>query len=131
MDCLLYETKDYVLEFCEIKKKQSIAHIFKFRNKQICFIEAIPKIDPTEFTDDVYLEISKICNTKSVYIDLSNIYGVNSSSWLMKWEFIVDSQGNLIDERFYVMKDLEDVEKDEYIILKEYINRRQSEQLIC
>ena len=126
MDCLFYETKDYILQFCERKKKQSIAHIFSFRDRKICFIEAVHKVDPTEYTDDIYLEISQICNVESVYIDLSSIYGDDNNSWLMKWDFITDINGNLLDERFHVMKDLKDIEKDEYIVLKEYINRKQN-----
>lgn len=130
MKCSMYKTKDYVLEFCKTVKVQSKAHVFEFRNKQFCFIEATNNIDPTEFTVDIYLEISKICKAKSVYVDLSNLYGVECSSWLMKWEFIKDSKEQLLDERFYVMKDLVNIDRDEYIILKEYINKKQSEVLI-
>lgn len=131
MDCLFYETKNYILQFCEMKKKQSIAHVFSFRNREICFIEAVRKVDPTEYTDDIYVEISKICNVESVYIDLSSIYGDDNNSWLMKWDFITDMNGNLLDERFHVMKDLKNIEKDEYIVLKEYINRKQNNLTFC
>lgn len=131
MNCLFYEAKDYILEFCEIKKKQSLAHIFKFRNRQFCFIEAIHNIDPTEYTDNIFLEISKIINTKYVYIDLSRIYGIDNNSWLMRWDFITDSHGHLLDERFHVMKDLNDADKDEYIVLKEYIKNKQENLTIC
>lgn len=131
MDCLFYQAKDYVLNFCEITSKQSIAHVISFRDRDICFIEAVRKVDPTEYTDDVYLEISKICDTNSVYIDLSSIYGNDNNSWLMKWDFITDVNGELLDEQFHVMKDLKNIEKDEYIVIKEYINRKQNNLALC
>jgi hypothetical protein len=127
---LLFKSKDYLLEFSYGKKIKSKAHVIEFRDKQFCIIEATHRIDPTEYTDDIYPEISKICETKSVYVDLSRLYGIECNSWLMKWEFIVDSKGHLLDERFHVMKDLVNIDKDEYIILKEYINNKQDELLI-
>ncbi|ABR47099.1 hypothetical protein Amet_0877 [Alkaliphilus metalliredigens QYMF] len=96
----------------------------KFKNRDCYFIEAVNKVNPTDYTIELFEKLRSILEpNKCLYVDLSDIYGLKNSSWIMKWEFIMNGN-QLEDERFYHVKDLKNIDQEEYIIVKEYINSK-------
>lgn len=126
MSCVIFDKEDYTLELNDSSKGVSKLHIIKFNDEKYVFLEAVQKKNPSEFSVEVYQALQNFTNNKEVYLDLSNLYGINNNSWLVKWRFITSEENELIDEEFYTLKEIEQPQKDEYIIIKNYITNKQS-----
>lgn len=126
MNCSLYETEEYTLELNDSENIVSKLHIVKYNGSKYAFLQAIQKRDPSEFSVEIYYALQNYIKNKEVYLDLSDIYGVNNNSWLVKWTFITGDNDELLDEEFYRLADIEETQKDEYIILKNYIVSKQN-----
>lgn len=124
MKLFKYETKEFTLKLNNYLLVSSKIYIIELNNKQYVFLESDNKQDISEFSQEVYDAISKLINIDEIYLDLSNIYGIYNNSWLTKWKFITKNN-KLIDEEFYNMQELRNIDKDEYIIVKNYIQEKQ------
>lgn len=128
MELFKCKTKEFTLKLNNCLSVSSKVYIVELNNKQYVFLESDSKQNISEFSQEVYNDIIKFIDIDEVYLDLSNIYGIYNSSWLTKWKFI--TEGNeLIDEEFYNMKELDSLNKDEYIIVKNYIKNKQQSYL--
>lgn len=128
MELFKCKTKEFTLKLNNCLSVSSKVYIVELNNKQYVFLESDNKQDISEFSQEVYNTIIKFVNIDEVYLDLSNIYGIYNNSWLTKWKFIIEGN-ELIDEEFYNMKELDSLNKDEYIIVKNYIKNKQKSYL--
>ena len=118
------ETKEFTLKLNNCLSVSSKVYIIELNNKQSVFLESDNKPDISVFSEEVYDALSKFVNRDEVYLDLSNIYGIYNNSWLTKWKFIINDD-EIIDEEFYNIHELGSINKDEYIIVKNYIQEKQ------
>jgi hypothetical protein len=126
MNCFKYNTNTIEINNNMSKIKLNFYKIL-FRQKVCYFIEATDKINPVEYIDEIYEMIKNILTDSYVYLDLSNIYGIDNSSWLVRWEFVVGQQGTIEDEKLYRLKDINCFDKEEYIIIKDYLLNKQEQ----
>lgn len=117
------ETKEFILNLDNSLSVSSKIYIIELNNKRYVFLESSNKQNISEFSEEVYSKINKLIDIEEVYLDLSNIYGTYNNSWLTKWKFIINNN-ELIDEEFYRMEELDNLNKDEYIVVKNYIKNK-------
>lgn len=124
MNCFTYKVDYLNIINDENKKIISKLNIVNFKDRKCYFIEAVDNVNPIDYTIDIFEKFKERFETSCIYIDLSNIYGCKNNSWILKWKFISNDGKNLDDEEFYRLKDLKDIDKEEYVIVKDYIQKK-------
>lgn len=94
-------------------------------------IESDNKTNPVEYTQslwEVLQPILRACDN-NVYVDLSDLYGLNNSSWLYKLNFCVD-RGQLIEVKIDRVVQWSDIaNKSICRLLQDYLFEKLSYQL--
>ncbi|MDK2793345.1 MAG: hypothetical protein PWQ25_2208 [Deferribacteres bacterium] len=81
---------------------EAYMHIRKKREKECLIIESNKKINPAQYIENIFNFLKPfLTHNKNihVYLDLSNYYGTNNSSWLYEWIFKTNN-GQLIETDF-------------------------------
>jgi hypothetical protein len=100
----------------------------KIKDNNICIIiESNDKINPAKYTHSIFSFLKPILiNNKNVhvYLDLSNYYGINNSSWLYEWVFKVNNN-QLIETDFVRIDKWRKVSNTiDYAMLQDYLFKK-------
>ncbi|EIV99898.1 hypothetical protein ThesiDRAFT1_0913 [Thermoanaerobacter siderophilus SR4] len=97
----------------------------KINNFKKCLIvESDNKTNPAEYVMDIFEFVKPfIINNKNVhvYLDLSNYYGINNSSWLYEWIFKINNNQLIETDFIRIDKWSKLSDKMDYAILQDYL----------
>lgn len=99
-------------------------HLKERNGKKCIIIEADNTINPARYVSSIFNYLKHILVQErniNVYLDLSNYYGTNNSSWLYEWIFKI-TNNQLTEVDFVRIDKWSDISnKNDYLTLQDYL----------